>query len=177
MFKALRGTHKAMRRSKLIAMLLGLLLLMGAALPGFAAAPTAGTILGNQATATYVDGAGITRTVTSNVVNTTVLPVASLTLTPANTKYSNAGGLVTFPHTITNNGNSNDSFTLSYANGAGDFNLQNVLFYPDVNGDGVADAGALPITTTPPVAPGGVYTLCRSRNCADDCAEHQGWYY
>ena len=48
------------------------------------AAPAAGTVIGNQASATYTDGTNVVRTATSNVVQTTVAQRAALTLTPIN---------------------------------------------------------------------------------------------
>ena len=45
------------------------------------AAPAAGTVIGNQATATYNDAGGTPRTATSNLVQTTVSQVKSFTLT------------------------------------------------------------------------------------------------
>ena len=64
---------------------LSVALVMGGvvALPGtaFAAAPDAGQVIGNTASATYSDGSGVTRNATSNNVNTSVLQVASFTLT------------------------------------------------------------------------------------------------
>ena len=60
----------------LLAAVLALVLLLPATVR--AQAPQAGTSIGNQATATYTDGSGTTRAVTSNVVSTVVQQVASL---------------------------------------------------------------------------------------------------
>ena len=67
-----------------------LLLFGGHAGPADAAAP-AGTSIGNQASATYTDGSGISRTVTSNTVQTVVQQVASLTLATSGAKTSSIG--------------------------------------------------------------------------------------
>jgi len=123
---------------------LSVALVMGGvvALPGtaFAAAPDAGQIIGNTASATYSDGSGISRTATSNNVNTSVLQVASFTLTASSTKYVTFGGEVVYPHTLTNTGNGTDTFVLSAANQGGDqFNLNNLKIFADADNDGVAD--------------------------------------
>ncbi len=124
------------------------------------AAPAAGTVIGNQATATYTDGTNVQRTATSNVVQTTVAQKAALTLTPSNTLPGTSPGTVTFPHTLTNTGNGPDTFNLTSANQAG-FALGAVVFYADANGDGVAD-NTTAITSTGPVAAGGVFRFVAS---------------
>lgn len=121
-----------------------------AALPVFAAAP-AGSQIGNQASATYADGAAVTRTVTSNTVITTVQQVASLSFTANGTKTVSAGGQVYYPHTIVNTGNGPDSFTLAAAPQASTFSFAAFVYYADANGDGV------PITTTGQLAAGQVF--------------------
>ena len=122
---------------------------------GAYAATAAGTQITNKASATYSDSTGI-KTVESNTVVTTVQQVASLTLSGAANKNGAAGATVVYAHTITNTGNDADSFTLSQTN-AGVFQMAGVQFFPDTNGDGVADAGAPAITVTPSVAVGGTY--------------------
>lgn len=143
-------------RAVALALLLGLALLLAG--EARAQAPTAGTAIGNVSTATYTDGSGTTRSVTSNTVTTIVQQVASLTLTANNTKYSTAGGPVYFPHTLTNTGNGADTFGLTITqSGADNFDLSGVAIYPDTNGDGLPDAGTSPITATGAVAAGGVF--------------------
>ncbi|MEF7613165.1 hypothetical protein V4F39_04515 [Aquincola sp. MAHUQ-54] len=117
----------------------------------FAAAP-AGLAIGNQATATYSDGAAVTRTVTSNTVLTTVQQVAGVGLAANNTKTVSIGGQVAYPHTLTNTGNGPDGFALS-SSGSGTFAFASVLFFADANGDGVPD-NAVPITGTGTLAMG-----------------------
>lgn len=148
------------QRPTLQATALAALLALALLLPGTARAqaPSAGTNIGNQATATYTDGSGTTRAVTSNVVSTVVQQVASLTLTQDNTRYSSAGGVVYFPHTLTNTGNGPDAFNLSLAQSAADnFNLSSLAVYPDANGDGLPDAGAAAITSTGTIAAGAAF--------------------
>ena len=117
-------------------------------------APANATI-GNQASATYTDGSNTTRTATSNTVVTTVQQVAALTLTADNSKVTNPGAPVYYPHTVTNTGNGNDSYSLSATNNAaGDnFDLTGLAVFADTDGNGVPDS-ATPITVSPTLAPG-----------------------
>ncbi len=122
-----------------------------AVLPVFAAAP-AGTVIGNQAAATYADGSAVVRTVTSNTVVTTVQQVASLSLAANGTKTISIGGQVYYPHTLTNTGNGADTFALTATN-TGGFLFASTVFYADANGDGVPDNN-VPITSTGQLAAG-----------------------
>lgn len=120
-----------------------------------AASPLAGTSIGNQASATYVDSSAVTRTVTSNVVSTVVQQVAALTITQSLSKTAAAGTQVSYPVTLTNTGNGTDSFALTQTN-TGAFTFASVTFYADLNGDGVPD-NTTPITTTGSLASGAVF--------------------
>ena len=122
---------------------------------GHAASPLAGTSIGNQASATYVDGSAVTRSVSSNVVSTLVQQVAALTITQSLAKTAAAGTQVSYPVTLTNTGNGTDTFALSQTN-TGGFLFTSVSFYADANGDGVPD-NTTPITTTGSLASGGVF--------------------
>ncbi|MGY3438078.1 MULTISPECIES: COG1470 family protein [unclassified Marinovum] len=122
----------------------------------YAAAPEAGSVIGNQAVATYTNSSGDTITVTSNKVETIVQQVAGLTLVADNNEAIAPGGKAFLPHIVTNDGNGPDSFTLAAVEqntGALDTTL---VFYPDADMDGVADS-ATPITSTPVLAPGEQY--------------------
>jgi len=127
------------------------------------AAPAAGTVIGNQASATYTDGTNVVRTATSNVVQTTVAQRASLTLTPANSLPGVSGSPVVFAHTLTNTGNGSDTFALTGADQlVGDiFNFGTITFFADANGDGVAD-NATSILSTGPLAVGGIFRFVAS---------------
>src|ERR1700730_715107 len=92
--------------------------------------PPAGTSIGNQASATYTDASGVSHTVTSNVVQTTVQQVASLTLTQNGAQNATAGSVAYYPHTLTNTGNGSDTFNLTTANSGG-FTLSTVQIYAD----------------------------------------------
>ena len=70
-----------------------------------AAAPEAGSVIGNQAVATYTNQAGDTITVTSNTVETIVQQVAGVTLTSDNNETIAPGGKAFLPHIVTNEGN------------------------------------------------------------------------
>ena len=120
-----------------------------------AAAPLAGTSIGNQASASYLDQAGVTQNVTSNLVTTTVQQVAALTLTSDLAKTVTAGSQVSYPVTLTNTGNGTDTYVLTQTN-TGVFSFTSVTFYADANGDGVADS-TTPITSTTALAPGAVF--------------------
>jgi uncharacterized repeat protein (TIGR01451 family) len=110
-------------------------------LSGHAAAPAAGTIIGNQASATYTDASGVEREVTSNVALTTVQQVGAVLLSSDQTILVGPGGQVVFKHSVANTGNGSDSFTLTATNLGGDnFDLTNVHIYPDANQDGAPDS-------------------------------------
>lgn len=120
----------------------------------FAAAPEAGSVIGNQAVATYTNAAGDTITVTSNTVETVVQQVAGVTLTADNTETIAPGGKAFLPHIITNDGNGPDAFSLTAVEQAtGALDTTALVFYPDANMDGVADS-ATPITQTPTLGAG-----------------------
>src|SRR5882672_10021159 len=106
---------------------LGLAVSIAIAALGFAvlagtafAAPPAGTPIGNQATATYVDATSTSYTVSSNLVTTIVQQVASLTLTAPGVRTAAPGAGVVFPHVLTNTGNGADDFNLTWVNLGGD---------------------------------------------------------
>ena len=120
-----------------------------------AASPLAGTSIGNQASATYVDGSNVTRSVSSNVVSTIVQQVAALTITQDLAKTAAAGTQVSYPVTLTNTGNGTDAYALTTAMSGG-FSFTSVTYYADANGDGVAD-NTTPITATGNLTPGAVF--------------------
>lgn len=127
-----------------VAAAIGVAVLAG--LPGaFSAPPTANTVIGNQASASYTDPNGVTQLATSNLVQTTVQQVGSFTLdtvntlspgTIINTKTGAAGATVYAPHVLTNTGNGADDFTITVADGG----TSAVAVYADVNGDGLPDS-------------------------------------
>ena len=120
-----------------------------------AQAPAAGTIIKNQATATYKDSSGIEQTATSNLVETVIQQVGAFTLVQDQSRYGIEGQAVSFPHVLSNTGNGDDSFALSTVDivGTDAFNYDDITIYPDVNQDGVADSN-VPITNTGVLASG-----------------------
>ena len=111
-----------------------------------AAAPTAGTNISNIASASYTDSTGNSKTVTSNVVTTTVLQVASFTLVSDQTKTANANGQVSLSHTLTNTGNGSDTFNLGVVNDdtrdstVDSYDFTGLNVYLDANKDGIPDS-------------------------------------
>lgn len=117
-----------------------------------AAAPAAGTNISNVASATYTDSTGASKSVNSNIVTTTVSPVGSITLVANRTATANPNALVSLSHTLTNNGNSSDTITLSVnniANASGaagdDYDFSGLKIYQDTDGNGTPDGA--PITS------------------------------
>lgn len=136
--------------------IVGLFVALALALAGLAAhaaPPPAGTSISNQASATYSDASGITRTVTSNVVQTTVQQIASLTLAANGAQNATPGSVVYYPHTLTNTGNGTDSFNLTSSN-TGAFSMASVQIFAD-NGSGSPTGSA--ITSTGALAAGGLF--------------------
>lgn len=127
-------------------------------------APPAGTPIGNQASATYLDASATPRTATSNLVTTVVTQVASFTLTADGARTAAPGGQAVFPHTLTNTGNGGDAFPLTLVNQVGDdFDLTGLAIYADANGDGVPD-NFTALTTTGPLAAGAVFQFVVAGN-------------
>ena len=124
------------------------------------AAPAAGTVIGNQATATYNDAGGAARSATSNLVTTVVSQVKIFTLTANGARTAAPGQTVYYPHTITNTGNGIDTYALNVptsTNFAGPAAPHGSLaYFIDANGDGVPD-NATPITTSGALASGGIF--------------------
>jgi uncharacterized repeat protein (TIGR01451 family) len=152
------GAARRFRTSPDVAVLglLATLLLVFAAATA-EAAPPAGTPIGNQASATYLDASSTSRTVTSNLVTTIVQQVASFTLTANGTRTAAPGGQVVFPHVLTNTGNGDDAFPLTLANlGGDDFDLTGLAIYADADGNGVPD-NFTALATTGTLAAGGVF--------------------
>lgn len=117
-----------------------------------AAAPSAGTNISNIASASYTDSNGSNKTVTSNVVTTTVLQVASFTLIADQTQTANANGQVSLSHTLTNTGNGTDTFNVAVVNNdtrdntTDNFDFSGLNVYLDANKDGVPDSQT-PVTS------------------------------
>ncbi len=111
-------------------------------LPAHAATPAAGASIENQASATYSDGSGVSRTVTSNKVTTVVTQVYSLTLVQNGAQTATPGSVVYYPHTLTNTGNGADTFNLAATSTAGTFTMTNIEIFAD-NGSGQPTGSAI----------------------------------
>lgn len=125
--------------------------------PAQAVGTPEGTVISNQATATYKDAGNNSYTSTSNLVTTTVTAVYSFVLqpdstnqttetlaqaNPGQTQNSTAGNIVYFPYTLRNNSNATDSYDLVMVNGTASTVVpQNVELYIDTNGNGFIDVG------------------------------------
>lgn len=115
-----------------------------------AAMAPANSVIGNQASATYVDNTATTRTSTSNTVQTTVAAVKSSTLTMNGARNAPPNAQVCYPHTITNTGNGADTYALNPATTGGMFAHTGLAYFLDSNQDGVPDNGTA-ITSTGPL--------------------------
>ncbi len=112
------------------------------------AATQAGTVIVNQASASYRDTLGVRRIATSNVVETVIRQVAAFELTSDQSKPGTAGQQLFFTHTLINTGNGPDSFVLAVSNGAADnYDLTNLAIYKDDDRDGQPDS-YIPISTS-----------------------------
>lgn len=136
------------------------------AAPAALAAPASGSIIGNQAAATYTDASGTSQSATSNLVQTVVQQVGGLALTGTIARSAAPGGTAYFAHTLTNSGNGSDTFSLALSHGAGTGGLAltdgSVAIYLDADGNGLPDtttplASGTTSFTTPAIAAGGTY--------------------
>jgi uncharacterized repeat protein (TIGR01451 family) len=135
-------------RFGLVTLMLGTGIMLSA--PAYAAPPPANSVIGNQAIATYQDASGAPQTTLSNLVETTVEPVGSVSLEPNNTKNIIAGQTAYLPHTLINTGNIADSFALTFSADSATHNAAAPTFfkvYADTNADGVPDNLASPMCT------------------------------
>lgn len=122
------------------------------------AATPAGTVIRNQALATYTDTDGNRVSVASNLVETMVEQVAGLELSSDQQQRVVDGTEFTFSHRLINTGNADDSYSLLLSNAGGSINVNDLSIYSDVNRDGVADS-TIPLSVTPVIVPGGDYFL------------------
>lgn len=118
----------------------------------------AGTTIGNQASATYVDNTGAPRTSTSNIVQTIVAPVTSFTLSAGTTKFVSANQQVCFSHTIVNTGNTTTLYTLNAPTTGGTVLNTSNAYFADTDQNGVPDTGT-PITAPVSLAMGASFSF------------------
>ena len=98
-----------------------------------------GSQITNIASGDYIDALGNTLVINSNPVSLTVQKVYALTLLENQTQVATLGAPVTFPHLLTNTGNSPDQYLLNLSQATSDFSLSGLAVYADRNQDGVAD--------------------------------------
>jgi trimeric autotransporter adhesin len=146
---------QAVRYACSLALILVFVIFSG--MSGAAPAP-ANSVIGNQASATYVDSTGATRPVTSNTVQTTVLQVKSFVVTQTGARTAPTNQLVCYPHTIANAGNGVDNYTLNVPTTGGMFAHTNLAYFADTNQDGIPDS-AVAIMAPVPVNPGASFNF------------------
>jgi uncharacterized repeat protein (TIGR01451 family) len=133
-----------------------LALVAGAAGLAFAAGTPAGTVISNQATVNFTDVNGNPLTQLSNVVTTTVSQVAAVTVAPDRASNADPGDVVVYAHTVTNDGNGDDTFDLTAVSSQG----WTVAIYADAGAIGVYEPGVdLPVTDTGVLAADAVFAI------------------
>lgn len=98
-----------------------------------------GSQITNIASGDYTDALGNILVINSNPVSLTVQKVFALTLLENQTQVATLGAPVTFPHLLTNTGNSPDQYLLNLSQVTSTFALSGLAVYADRNQDGVAD--------------------------------------
>ncbi|RKG49052.1 DUF11 domain-containing protein [Acinetobacter cumulans] len=102
--------------------------------------PLPGSYISNIASGDYVDETGSTLVVNSNPVSLEVQKILALTLVQNQQQQSTIGGLVNFPHVLTNTGNTSDRYALSLTHSVSDeFDLASIKVYADRDQNGVPD--------------------------------------
>jgi len=126
-----------------------------------ALAAPAGTLITNQATATFQDANANSFTSLSNTTTVTVTSVFTVSVTSPPDASGGSNTVVYYPYTVTNTGNDNNTFALTAATGSGiPANSWAATIYFDANGNGVRDPGENTTTaSTGLLAPNGTYTF------------------
>ena len=135
----------------------------------FSQIPPAGTEISSRSSASYIDN-GNQLTIRSNEAVFSVLPMFGPLLTPdgttavpASTQTAFSGETVYFQYSLSNTGNSDDTFSLTTMLAApSDFVPSATAVYLDGNGDGDVDPGEDPITEAGPLAIGETVQLVMS---------------
>ncbi len=102
------------------------------------ALPLPGSQITNIASGDFVDAQGNLQVINSNPVSLTIQNVYAFTLQQNQQQVGTLGAQITFPHLLTNTGNSPDQYELSIAPVSG-FNLSGIAVYADRNQDGLPD--------------------------------------
>src|SRR5436190_15196834 len=137
---------KILQAAKVLVTLLALSVSLGArAIDG--GTVDAGTVISNRAEATYSDATGSSYSAVSLTVTITVLPVATLVVTPDETVSSDTiapHDQVTRQFRICNTGNGVDTFSLTKVDLTEPATAGSLYF--DVDGSGTVNDGDVPIT-------------------------------
>ncbi|PJE80759.1 hypothetical protein CI610_00247 [invertebrate metagenome] len=120
--------------------------LLFGALSAQAAITPAGTVIKNLATVTYQDSLGNAYTAQSNESAVIVAEVYAAELQHSQTKDAAPGQTVYFPHQLTNNGNTPDSFNLAAT--ASQAQITDLKIFQDTNNNGQPDVGEGVINST-----------------------------
>ena len=148
---------------------LAIVALIAFSAPAFSQIPPAGTVISSRSSASYIDN-GNQLTILSNETAFSVLPMFGPLLTPDGTASAPAAlrtafsdETVYFPFTLTNTGNSDDTFSLTAVMIVpSDFVPSATAVYLDGNGDGDVDPGEQLITEAGPLAFGETVQLVMS---------------
>lgn len=136
-----------MRANKTLVIILALLFIASLV---YATGTLAGTIIKNQASATYKDANNTVLTSTSNEVITTVLPKYAFSVGPYGTvaapgqsQSATVGNTVYYQYILLNSSNIADTYTMKplVVDAASTFTPTNQKIYKDVNGNGIVDPG------------------------------------
>ena len=109
----------------------------------------------NTASASFKDATSASHTVHSNTVDATPYRVAGVAMAAGVSKNVAAGERVMFPLSVTNTGDSLDTFKISEVN-SGTFSMDTVAFYACAGLQGISN-NAKPIISTVDVAPGATF--------------------
>lgn len=128
--------------------------------------PPAGITITSQSYATFEQD-GQQRSILSNEVSLQVLAIFGPSLLPDGTtdmpaavRYAFSGERVTFPYTLGNTGNDDDSFELTVSYRApSDFVPSGYEIYLDMDGDSLVDPGEPTVSAAGPIGPGTVVSL------------------
>ena len=111
------------------------------------AATPQGTVISNEASASYSDANANNYTAISNTTSVTVTSVFTVQVTQPPDQSGPSNDNVYYAYTVTNTGNDNNTFSLGAASGAGGNTWTATLIF-DTNGDGVHNPGENTVTNS-----------------------------
>lgn len=142
----------------------------------FAATP-AGSIILNQATATYFDNeldSGFS--VLSTIASVRVKPKPNFALLNDVELQANAGETVVFSHIIENTGNQTDRYFVDAMPISSNLQLQEVRLFHDINQNGAVDPEDPQISETASLVPGSAISILLSGEVPTTAVAGQGYY-